>query len=68
MRPRDQGFLVLGFTYSVLLISLATFYWLCNNDSFLHYWCVLLLCPATLWLWALIAWCDSEMFASSKDE
>ncbi|CAI4053277.1 hypothetical protein SKDZ_16G1770 [Saccharomyces kudriavzevii ZP591] len=68
MRPRNQGFLVLGFTYSVLLTSLATFCWLHDNKSLLHYWCVLLLCPATLWLWALISWCDSEMFGSSKDE
>ncbi|EJS41446.1 eri1p [Saccharomyces arboricola H-6] len=68
MRPRNLGFLVLGFTYSVLLISLVTFYWLHHNESLIHYWCVLLLCPPTLWLWALISWCDSEMFASSKDE
>ncbi|CAI4052995.1 hypothetical protein N7582_005613 [Saccharomyces uvarum] len=68
MRPRNLGALVLGLTYSVLLTSFAIFYWLRNNESLLHYWCVLSLCPATLWLWALISWCDSEMFASSKDE
>ncbi|EDO14349.1 hypothetical protein Kpol_1074p2 [Vanderwaltozyma polyspora DSM 70294] len=66
MEDRRAGLVVLGGTYSIVIVSLLSFYYVKDNDTLNYYWCWVFLCPVMFWLWALIAWCEAEMLSNAK--
>lgn len=66
MKQKTAGYVVLGSTWSILMIAIVSYLYVSCNSTALYYWCWVWLCPFMVWNWVTIAWCDSELFANSK--
>ncbi|QLQ81535.1 hypothetical protein HG537_0F02960 [Torulaspora globosa] len=66
MEQRTVAYCVLGGTYGIVGLILASFLYARHDSTLLYYWCWLLLCPVMLWLWVVRAWSAFEMFRNIK--